>query len=204
MKVRFSTRILPLVQAFIRKGEVKALKLKRTQPRERLGALAALALLGLAGFVVCSVLGIIGFPETALATSASGFSSVVLGPALLDEIDVKTNTDEHKVVIKTWGLSDVYVVSNTVTVGGYSGWHTHPGPSLVTVKSGTATFYDGDDPTCTPRVVPAGEAVVDIGGGHVHMVRNEGSVQLELVAFQIVPQGATRRIDMPDPGYCSF
>jgi mannose-6-phosphate isomerase-like protein (cupin superfamily) len=74
----------------------------------------------------------------------------------------------------------------------------------VTVKSGSATFYDGDDPTCTPRVVQAGEAVVDIGGGHVHMVRNEGSVQLELVAFQIVPQGAVRRIDMPDPGNCPF
>jgi quercetin dioxygenase-like cupin family protein len=202
MKVRFSPRILPLVHALIRKGEVKALK--RTQPRERPGAVAALALLGLAGLVVCSVLGIIGFPETALATSPSGFSSVVLGPALLDEVDVKTHTDQHKVMIKTWGLSDVYVVSNTVSVGGYSGWHTHPGPSLVIVKSGTATFYDGDDPTCTPKVVPAGESVVDIGGGHVHMVRNEGSVQLELVAFQIVPQGATRRIDAPDPGYCSF
>jgi quercetin dioxygenase-like cupin family protein len=202
MKVRFPRRILPLVHAFTRKGEVKALK--RTQPRSRPGAVAALALLGFAGLVACSVLGIIGFSETALATSASGFSSVVLGPALLDEIDVKTNTDDHKVMIKTWGRSDVYVVSNTVSVGGYSGWHTHPGPSLVIVKSGTATFYDGDDPTCTPKVVPAGESVVDIGGGHVHMVRNEGSVQLELVAFQIVPQGATRRIDMPDPGICPF
>ena len=202
MQDRFSRRVLPSVLTFIRKGKVK--EMTQAQPRTRHRSIAALSILGLAGLVVCSVLGIIGFSETALATSASGFSSVVLGPASLGPIDVKTNTDEHKVMIKTWGLSDVYVVSNTVSVGGYSGWHTHPGPSLVIVKSGTATFYDGDDPTCTPKVVPAGESVVDIGGGHVHMVRNEGSVQLELVAFQIVPQGATRRIDMPDPGYCSF
>jgi quercetin dioxygenase-like cupin family protein len=202
VKLRFSARILPLVRSFIRKGKVKTMT--QTSPSRRHRVASALSVLGLAGLVACSVLGIIGFSETALATSASGFSSVVLGPALLNEIDVKTHTDDHKVVIKTWGLSDVYVVSNTVTVGGYSGWHTHPGPSLVIVKSGTATIYDGDDPTCTPRVVQAGESVVDIGGGHVHMVRNEGSVQLELVAFQIVPQGATRRLDAPDPGYCSF
>jgi Mannose-6-phosphate isomerase len=176
----------------------------QAQPRTRHRSVTALSILGLAGLVVCSVLGIIGFSETALATGASGFSSVVLGPSSLPPIDVKTHTDDHKVIMKTWGLSDVYIVSNTVAVGGYSGWHTHPGPSLVTVKSGTATFYDGDDPSCTPRVVQAGEAVVDIGGGHVHMVRNEGNVQLELVAFQIVPQGAARRIDIPDPGTCPF
>jgi quercetin dioxygenase-like cupin family protein len=166
---------------------------------------AALSVLGLAGLVVCSVLGIIGFSETALATSPSGFSSSVLGPTRLDEIDVKTHTDDHKVMIKTWGVSDVYIVTNTVTPGGYSGWHTHPGPSLVTVKSGTATYYDGDDPTCTPHVVPAGNGFIDAGGGHVHMVRNEGSVTLELVAFQIIPEGAARRIDVtPSPGNCPF
>lgn len=202
MKDRFSRRILPPVLTFIRKGKVK--EMTRTQPGTRHRVVAALATLGLAGLVVCSVLGIIGFSETALATESSGFSSMVLGPSRLEQINVKTNTDDHKVMIKTWGLSDVYFVNNTVALGGYSGWHTHPGPSLVTVKSGTATFYDGDDPTCTPRVVQAGEAVVDIGGGHVHMVRNEGNVQLELVAFQIVPQGAARRIDVPDPGNCPF
>ena len=211
MKMRFFNRFVSPARdgspeekrcAEIRKGKLKTTG--RTRRWTGTGAVAALSVLGLAGLVVCSVLGIIGFSETAMATSSSGFSSMVLGPALLDEIDVKTNTDEHKVMIKTWGQSDVYIVSNTVTPGGYSGWHTHPGPSLVIVKSGTATFYEGDDPTCTPRVVQAGDAVVDIGGGHVHMVRNEGSVQLELVAFQIIPHGAARRIDAPDPGYCSF
>lgn len=202
MKDRFSRRILPPVLTFIRKGKVK--EITRTQPGTRHRVVAALATLGLTGLVVCSVLGIIGFTETALATGSSGFSSMVLGPSRLDEIDVKTKVGDHEVEIKTEGSSDVYIVTNTVALGGYSGWHTHPGPSLVTVKSGTATFYDGDDPTCTPRVVQAGEAVVDIGGGHVHMVRNEGNVQLELVAFQIVPQGAARRIDVPDPGNCPF
>jgi hypothetical protein len=43
---------------------------------------------------------------------------------------------------------------------------------------------------------------VDQGPGHVHLVRNEGPDELEVVAFQVVPHLAARRIDAPDPGFC--
>lgn len=158
MKVRFSNRFFSPVFAFVRKGKMKAMT--QRQPWTRSGVVPALAVLGLTGLVVCSVVGIT-FPGTALATPSSGFASTVFGPTLFDEIDLKTHTDGHKVMIKTWGSSDVYVVTNVVAPGGQSGWHTHPGPSLVSVKSGTATYYEGDDPTCTPRVVRAGEGFVD-------------------------------------------
>ena len=72
------------------------------------------------------------------------------------DIDVKTNFDGHKVDIDTKGDSDLYVVSNVIAPGGHTGWHTHPGPSLITVKSGTITAYEGDDPTCTPDRVHRG------------------------------------------------
>jgi len=98
--------------------------------------------------------------------------------------------------------TDVYIVTNTVEPRGYSGWHTHSGPSLVLVKSGTATVYDGDDPNCTPATYPAGTGFVDAGGGHVHMVRNAGDVRLELIAVQMIPDGSERRIESPDPGFC--
>jgi hypothetical protein len=98
--------------------------------------------------------------------------------------------------------ADVYVVTNTVEPGGHSGWHTHPGPSLVLVKSGTATVYDSGDPACTPARYPAGTGFVDAGGRHAHLVSNAGNVQLELIAFQMIPAGAARRIDAPDPGFC--
>ena len=94
---------------------------------------------------------------------------------------------------------------NGITPGGYSGWHTHPGPSVVLVKSGIATVYDGDDPSCTPMVYPAGTGFVDPGDGHVHMVRNEGADTLITQAFQIIPAGEPRRIDVPtSPGNCPF
>jgi quercetin dioxygenase-like cupin family protein len=115
----------------------------------------------------------------------------------LEEIKINTQSDINDVKIKTMGLSDVYVVHNTIVPGGHTGWHSHPGPSIISVKSGTATEYNSDDPN-TPHVHTAGTCFVD-DGDHAHIVRNEGDTNLELVAFQILPRGATRRIDQPQP-----
>jgi hypothetical protein len=148
---------------------------------------------------------VLAVAATALATSSSGFNTEQLSLGNFGEIDVKTNEFlPHQVKLKTKGDSDVYVVRNTVVPGGLSGWHTYPGPSLITVQAGTATFYDGDDPACTPRVYTTGTGVIDPGDGHVHLLRNEGNVNLVTVTLQILPDGAPRRIDAPDPGNCGF
>ncbi len=139
----------------------------------------------------------------ALATPPSGVTTTLIGLGRFDVIDTKVRTDAWKADISTKGATDLHVLQNTITPGGTFGWHSHPGPSLVIVQSGTATFYMGDDPTCTPHVVPAGSGFVD-SGGVVHVVRNEGSVDLVTVVASLVPAGATRRIDEPDPGNCPF
>jgi quercetin dioxygenase-like cupin family protein len=163
--------------------------------RKLAGATAVLAAVATAAMITA----------TAFATPSVDFTTVQLSKARFDEIDVKTNDAlPHQAKLKTKGQSDVYIVENTVKPGGSSGWHTHPGPSLITVKSGTATFYDSDDPTCTPHVVPAGTGVIDPGDGHVHLLRNEGSVDLVTVTVQILPVDAARRIDAPKPGNCPF
>ncbi|PYJ94323.1 MAG: hypothetical protein DME54_06645 [Verrucomicrobia bacterium] len=105
-----------------------------------------------------------------------------------------------KMMVK--GDSDVYVIQNTFPAGAHSGWHTHPGPSLITVTSGTLTVYDAADPTCTPKIYRAGDSFTDIGCGDVHLVRNEGSETAVNIVVQIIPKGAPRRIDMPAPGNC--
>ena len=71
------------------------------------------------------------------------------------------------------------------------------------VKSGTATFYLASDPTCTPHVVQQGQGFVD-EGGDVHIVRNQGTVDLVTVVASLIPAGFARRIDEPNPGNCSF
>ncbi len=134
----------------------------------------------------------------AWATTGVGISTtIVSGPTRLEGIHLHAKSDINNFEIKTKGSSDVYVVFNTIAPGGNTGWHSHPGPSIVSVKSGTATEYGSDDPG-TPRVYTAGTCFVD-DGRHSHIVRNEGTTNLELVAFQVLPAGATRRIDQPAP-----
>jgi len=105
--------------------------------------------------------------------------------------------------LKAKGDSDLYVTQHTFPVGAHTGWHTHPGPSLITVVSGALTVYEASNPTCTPVTYTTGQSFTDIGCGDVHLVRNEGNVQAVDVAVQIVPAGAPRRIDVtPAPSNC--
>jgi len=151
----------------------------------------------LAGALVASAFGGIAL-GSAWMTAASGLTTtIVAGPTPLGEIDVKTQSDINEVKIKTKGVSDIYVVHNRIVPGGHTGWHSHPGPSIVSVVSGQATEYHDDD--LDGVVHPAGTAFVDEGGEHSHLVVNEGSTDLVLVAFQIIPLGAQRRIDRPAP-----
>jgi quercetin dioxygenase-like cupin family protein len=154
--------------------------------------------------LLVAIVGVAAFVAgTALATPGSGVSSTTLGQASLDPIKTKAKAGDWEIEIETKGQSNVTVVENRVAPGGHFGWHSHPGPSLVLVKSGTSTFYRGDDPTCTPQVYPAGSAYVD-PGGTVHIARNEGTVELVLIVTRIIPEGAPARIDQPNPGNCPF
>jgi quercetin dioxygenase-like cupin family protein len=139
-----------------------------------------------------------------LATPPSGVSVTPLAPvAQFAEIDALAKTGDWKALIKTKGLSDLHVVQVTIQPGGTLGWHSHPGPSFVIVKSGTATFYHGDDPTCTPHLIPTGSSLFE-PAGNVHIVRNEGSDPLVNVVVQLLPTGAPRLISEPSPGNCPF
>jgi len=182
------------------KGRVKAMC--KIPLRQRHGALSVLSVLGLTGVIVGCVSGLLNFSGIALATPPSGFTSTTLGLATFDAIRI-VNAGEAKVKIETKADVDVHTLFNTFVPGGRIGWHKHPGPSLVTVVAGTATFYHGDDLTCTPQFYPAGTGFID-SGDDVHDLRNEGGVNLEVVVVSIVPEGAPRRIDVPSPGNCPF
>jgi quercetin dioxygenase-like cupin family protein len=105
--------------------------------------------------------------------------------------------------LMTQGLTDAYVVDNKFAPGADTGWHSHPGPSIVFVVAGTMTNYSSDSPGCAPQVYPAGSNFVDPGGNDSHLLRNEGTVPAETIAFQMIPNGTTRRIDEPVPPGCS-
>ena len=164
------------------------------------GKLALLAAVGL--FAVIAVSG-----ATALLTPGSGVTGVVFARGSFTEsTDIKFKVGEGKrEVIHVPRAQETVVQRIDVAAGGHTGWHSHPGPVVVVIKSGTMSFYDGDDPTCTVKTYSAGDVFIDAGQGHSHIARNETGENLELYATYFdVPVGEPFRIDMPDPGYCQF
>ena len=167
-----------------------------------------LKLAGLAGITAGAVALAVALSGTALATPALTFVSEILSQTFFESIKVNAHADDdgtgaHKVRIVARDPSDVFVVRNTVAPGGYSGWHTHPGPSVVVVKRGTATVYEVEGTDCVQHTYPAGTGFVDAGGTHVHLVSNASATEiLELYAFQIIPTGLARVISVTDPGLC--
>jgi len=87
---------------------------------------------------------------------------------------------------------------NTIVPGGSSGWHSHPGIVLVTVKVGTVTFYSAD---CSLNVYPAGTSFVEREGDGPGLARNEGTVDAIVVATFIDFPGTTVfRVGEDNPG----
>lgn len=157
------------------------------------------------------------------ATPAVGFTPTTILMGTFGEIDVfnksiipnpsdddrRANEDERRAKVwlslqKTKGSSDLYVQSNVWQPRGSTGWHTHPGHSLIIVTAGTVTEYEGSDPECKPHVYTKGMTFVDPGGDHVHIIRNESDGVAQTIAIQLIPAGAARRIDVVDPGNCRF
>ena len=123
--------------------------------------------------------------------------------ANLGTFHIQSKAGAYDAELKSHDNTDIVVVSVDVAPGGHSGWHFRPGPVLVIVKTGTITFYMGDDPTCTPHVHPAGTTFFE-NGGMVGIARNEGTVAATVVATFFVPAGSPTRLDAPASGNCAF
>ena len=152
--------------------------------------------------------------KTTSATTSEGYKSTVLALGRFDEKDVVSsilpslkadgNDQLWLSLQEKAGPSDVYVQSNVWAPGGSTGWHTHPGHSLIIVTAGTVTDYEAHDPECKPHVFKTGMAFMDPGGEHVHILRDESAVEAKTIAIQIIPANAERRIEVADPGNCHF
>jgi len=163
--------------------------------------------------VAVGVLGAAVYGGLALATPVVGVSNPLWSPVIgsfPDGIDAKAKTDIDpgrgrdywKVKIEAEGATDVHIVENIIQPGGTFGWHSHPGPSLVIVRSGTLSVYHSENCT-TPEDFgpgsPNGSTFVD-QGHDLHMVRNNSTTDVaDVYVVSIVPAGFQRRIDEPNP-----
>lgn len=132
----------------------------------------------------------------ALATPAvGGFASALLARGTFT---TPVNADADGVQLRTHGSTDHAVAVINVAPGGSSGWHRHPGVTLVTVQSGTLTRYDSE---CNRTEFTAGQSFWEAGPNPL-LVRNETHHNVVNYVTFIVPTGAPLRIDTPNPG-CS-
>lgn len=86
--------------------------------------------------------------------------------------------------------------STQVAAFGYpaqNGWHSHPGLVVVTLTSGSITWYDEN---CQPTVHNAGDSWLE--GSQIHAFRANGP-GVQLVAWFITAQGKALRTDQPAP-----
>ena len=145
----------------------------------------------IAATAAVAVVATLALAAVALATPSTGtITPVVIGAGTMaKEIDFTARPGTNTVVAQyTFG-------PNSST-----GWHSHPGRTLVTVQSGTFTVYHDED--CHPHVYEAGDAFIEKRTS-IHVGRNEtdGTVQLGVVFFR-VPIGGSPRIDQPQPTTC--
>src|SRR4051794_18164835 len=119
---------------------------------------AMLAMLSLAAFV--------GITK---ASSAVGVTATLLGRGTYDGFNIRSDPQGSIDDFRAHSTApiDIVVQKHDFAAGSSSGWHQHPGPVFITVTQGQLTFYERDDPTCTPHVYSAGHGFVDTGDGHI-------------------------------------
>jgi quercetin dioxygenase-like cupin family protein len=143
---------------------------------------------------------VIGVPRTATATKTVRVR--VKGKTVVRRVKF---TYQTVTPLMTCGATacDSAFQQLTIAPGGYTGWHTHPGPTFVAVAQGEGTLYHA------MSGCPATKYGVNAGfmqpPTEIHNIRNEGSTPLVLWAFYALPPGtanAAIRIDQPQPTDC--
>jgi len=155
------------------------------------------------------------------ATPTSGVTRTLIGRGTYDGFMVNTdqqhtlnpsdpNVRPFQYIAKAQGPEnnnpaiDVEVDTHSYNPLGSTGWHKHPGPVYITVTSGQLTFYEFDDPTCSPHVYSKGQGFVDYGSGHIG-INQDPSNPASDVTVAITSVGGVFRTELPagNPN-CSF
>jgi quercetin dioxygenase-like cupin family protein len=106
------------------------------------------------------------------------------------------SSNENTTNLHVKGPSDVLQTLLVFQPGAATGWHTHPGPVVVVVKSGALTETHSNG--CV-TVHPAGSAFFEMKD-EVHNAANQTSGVSEVYATFLSPAGAQPLIPASDPG----
>jgi hypothetical protein len=138
---------------------------------------------------------VVGTCTTARAEPAVGVTPTLIGRATYGAFNIQSDPRFLEFSAQAKGPVDIVVRTHDYAPGSSTGWHTHPGPVFITVLEGKLTFYEHDDPSCTPKVVSKGEGYVDTGRGHLG--RNESGTPAKDVTVFIAPVSQPFRGELP-------
>jgi quercetin dioxygenase-like cupin family protein len=130
----------------------------------------------------------------ASADTPLGFTSVLIG----------RGQSAHSFGIHQRKGNDVATNQNTIQPAGYSGWHSHPGITVLILQSGQVTLFSepiaGGE--CSIHTYTAGQVFLEHPDSEYNAV-NTGAVPAVLaVSFFNVPHGGNSRIEQTNPGNC--
>jgi quercetin dioxygenase-like cupin family protein len=107
----------------------------------------------------------------------------------------------HQNIGSNKSLVNVSTATQTFAPGGFSGWHSHPGPGWVIVESGTATMEETQG--CFVDY-PAGSVLFEAGPSDIHNLSNRSTTENMVIrTWFFLPVGIPGRIDQqPVVGAC--
>jgi len=124
--------------------------------------------------------GLVALVASSIALGFATSQGVLADSSTVNEVNF--NLDPIK--LRTKGSVRVRVVHTVRPDGTVFGWHTHPGPAIVTVVRGGFLITQG---SCAPTMVPAGSAYIEEPGVPVTAL----SVgETEWITTLILPIGA--------------
>ena len=118
-----------------------------------------------------------------------------------DVIDMKIKLKEHgggTAVVHVDDPSRTVDVRYTVQPGAQFPWHSHRGPVVVNIISGSLTYVPAG--SCHERTYSGGQAFVDAGHGHVHTAFNPGTEPAVFIATFFEAPEAGPLLIPADPG----
>jgi quercetin dioxygenase-like cupin family protein len=107
----------------------------------------------------------------------------------------------NRIKLQTKGPMEIAFQRIAIAPGGTLGWHTHPGPTVVSVLRGPLSFYH--DEACTEEIEFGAGTSFSNMPDEIHLARNEGAAEVVLFAVYFVPVRTpplALRIDQPSPG----
>ena len=150
------------------------------------------------GKTALTIVGLVAVAAAVTVGAAFAITQTVLADANTVN-DGAFHSERGVIKLHTKGSVRIRHVQTTAAAPGFSsGWHTHPGPVLVTMSptsAGSLTLYEAD---CTPVTITANQAYIEKPNSPL-LARNDSAANADWVTTMIVPIGVPSTVPVDAP-----